>query len=271
MNKSPTSTMAKLLIAVVAAALFNSSSARRVQTKDELYRMEVAAAAAASTTPAPPAKEPAKEPQATQEKSIDETESKQYVASSARTLATTFEGLSASIESMRRNTSVEDLIGKWVPADVASFPNVVLRHFDIAEHGIAIALGFFCVLAFAATLFRCTRGRLAKAKQTNRKEYKYKGRVIYEWEQFETYIMMYIELPKGMDKNDLDIRISPRHMRVGRKGKHPFIKEELYLPVDDESSSWKANKCELEICLIKEEPEEWQSVLLPHLHTVATK
>jgi len=78
---------------------------------------------------------------------------------------------------------------------------------------------------------------------------------------------MYIELPSGVDKNNLDIRISPRHIRVGRKGKQPFIKEQLYLMVDEENSSWKVVKNELQICLMKSDLEEWHCVLLPHLQS----
>jgi hypothetical protein len=104
-------------------------------------------------------------------------------------------------------------------------------------------------------------------RKNNRHQFKHRGRLIYEWEQCDTKMFMYIQLPQNIDsEGELDIRITPRHVRIARLGKPPFIKDQLYLAVDDEESSWKINGGrELEICLVKSEPGEWPCVLLPHL------
>jgi hypothetical protein len=108
---------------------------------------------------------------------------------------------------------------------------------------------------------------LHRSRRTNnRHQFKHRGRVIYEWHQCDTKMFMYIQLPQNIDnEGELDIRISPRHVRIARLGKPPFIKDQLYLAVDDEESSWKiSNGRELEICFVKSEPGEWPCVLLPH-------
>jgi|Transcript_10311 hypothetical protein len=257
--------MAKLLLGILAFALFIESTSRRVQTQDELNKLK-------SPT------EPSITSEEEEEKSVDrelgdrsgEGHSTEYVAfPHARTLATTLENL---VGSARFNSSVESFIGKWMDGDKPM--SSAIGKLDLAHHGIELALCLFVLLVSAVVLLiALSTGCRAKhccpraQRNNNRKQYKHKNRVIYEWEQFAKKIVMYIELPSGVDKNNLDIRISPRHIRVGRKGKQPFIKEQLYLMVDEENSSWKVVKNELQICLMKSDLEEWHCVLLPHLQS----
>lgn len=127
----------------------------------------------------------------------------------------------------------------------------------VGIHVLVPALLFF---VFILTI--CIRHSM---RRNSRQQFKHRGRLIYEWDQSETKMFMYIQLPDSIDsEDDLDIRISPRHVRIARMGKFPFIKGQLLHAIDDEESSWKINKDrELELCFAKSEPCEWSSVLLP--------
>mmetsp|Transcript_10290 Transcript_10290/g.16916 ORF Transcript_10290/g.16916 Transcript_10290/m.16916 type:complete len:264 (+) Transcript_10290:36-827(+) len=127
--------------------------------------------------------------------------------------------------------------------------------------GIVIAV---VALVCAASFCMLLASRPSQA--AGRQKFYHRDRLIYEWEQDDSKMVMYINLPDGVGKHNIDIRIWPRSIRIGRAGKPAFIKDELYLSVDDEASTWKMNKRgELEICLRKVEPTEWPCVLLPHL------
>lgn len=237
----------RLLLGSILLALLDSCSARRVQTKVELMKMEQDAQ---STTQ----EEAKKPPRVVADCKEGECGNNDASKRPAKLLATLLD----IGNSIRRNSSIEELIGKWIPGDKPA-------KFDVVRHSVAIAVCFFGVLVFVASLFTCTRLMLFRRPSKNRKQYKHKGRVIYEWQQFEDTMMMYIELPSGVDQGKLDIRISPRHIRIGLKGKNAFLKEELFLAVDEVNSYWKVNGRELEVCLFKEDPEEWKAVLLPHV------
>lgn len=97
----------------------------------------------------------------------------------------------------------------------------------------------------------------------NRMRYLHNGRVVYEWDQTTDVATLYIKPPHGVRKTDLDIRVAPRHLRVGRKGKPSFLTAEIYDFVNEVKSSWSLQRNgELQIFLRKTKPATWPTVLL---------
>lgn len=68
--------------------------------------------------------------------------------------------------------------------------------------------------------------------------FRHNDRKIYEWEQSLEDVVIYIEPPQGVSAKDLLVSISPRHLVVGLKGAPPFINEELFSAVRQDSSLW---------------------------------
>jgi hypothetical protein len=109
----------------------------------------------------------------------------------------------------------------------------------------------------------------APKRKTNneqgRNQYRHKGRVIYEWQQTSTSMMVFIKLPDGMNKKTIEVKIWPRHLKIGRIGKVPFLKEELFSLVDVGESTWDVlGNGELAISLRKSQSMEWPCVLRAH-------
>jgi len=99
--------------------------------------------------------------------------------------------------------------------------------------------------------------------QYPRESHTHQGRVVYEWSQNEDMACVFIKVPEGTNRHDLDIRISSRHLQVGKKGKPAFMTEETYDTVNQEQSGWRLRSCgELQIHLAKNEPGTWPCVLL---------
>lgn len=95
------------------------------------------------------------------------------------------------------------------------------------------------------------------------------GKVVYEWSQTPEVATIFIRLPRNSSKNDLDIKIASKHLRVGRRGKPCAIKAELFNSVDKESSRWTLRgKTSLQIYLRKAHHAEWPYVL--HLSKVGS-
>jgi hypothetical protein len=65
--------------------------------------------------------------------------------------------------------------------------------------------------------------------------------------------------------DNVEVQIWQRHIKIGKRGNPPYIKDELYSVVDEDSSSWQFIFGELQISLHKRDPAEWPSVLMPHL------
>jgi hypothetical protein len=117
-----------------------------------------------------------------------------------------------------------------------------------------------------------TQVGLAKVfKNQTRNKFKFKGRVIYEWDQDDTFVRIYIKPPHGIGENSIETRIWPRHIIVRKKGNPPFIKDELYTAIDDQASSSAFVKGELQILLRKVEQIEWPCVLMSHLPKTSVK
>jgi len=115
------------------------------------------------------------------------------------------------------------------------------------------------------------------SRKTPRFQHMHDGRMVYEWDQTSTVATIYITPPEGVKESDLDIRIAAQHLRVGRKGKSSFLREETYDFVNEQLSSWSMRSTgELQISLHKLQRAEWPVVLLhneksggPGLHFAA--
>lgn len=129
---------------------------------------------------------------------------------------------------------------------------------------LAIILGtIFLVVCFCGVL----GSSLSEGSSSNgRHQYLHKGRTLYEWEQTSTVLTLYTKPPDGISKTSLEVSVYPRHLKIGRRGKPPFLKEELYGLADSGRSTWDiTEQGELRICLHKgEEGTEWPCVMLAH-------
>jgi hypothetical protein len=96
----------------------------------------------------------------------------------------------------------------------------------------------------------------------NRKQHRHDGRVIYEWDQTLNVATIYIQVPGGLAKQDMEIKITTRRIQVGRKGAPPFMKEDTFNDIVEEDSAWRLrSNGELQIYLQKAEPVEWPHCL----------
>jgi hypothetical protein len=101
--------------------------------------------------------------------------------------------------------------------------------------------------------------------EQGRQQYRHKGRVIYEWQQTNSSLMVFTKLPEGMKKESIEVKIWPRHMKIGRIGKIPFLKEELFSSVDVSESHWDIlGNGELAVSLRKSQSMEWPCVFRAH-------
>jgi len=71
-----------------------------------------------------------------------------------------------------------------------------------------------------------------------RQKFIYEGKVVYEWEQDLDEAHIYIDPPPGVTKLDLDIKITPRNVKIGLRGNPPFLDEELFSRADTDCSFW---------------------------------
>lgn len=126
--------------------------------------------------------------------------------------------------------------------------------------GVAIVAGLVLVICVGCCIARMRASRLRENRP--RIQHIHRGRVVYEWDQTPQVARIYITPPEGVSENDLDIRISERQLRVGRKGKPWFLKEETYDLVNEELSNWTLSNGELQISLQKLRTAEWPQVLL---------
>lgn len=109
---------------------------------------------------------------------------------------------------------------------------------------------------------------LSSRKTQERQPHLHNGRVIYEWDQDAQQANVYIKPPGGLQKSDFEITIMPHDIIVGRKGKKPFLRDQLYDEVNADASSWTIRtNGELVIHLVKVRRSEWPVVCLhqkPH-------
>ncbi|CAE8682946.1 unnamed protein product, partial [Polarella glacialis] len=76
---------------------------------------------------------------------------------------------------------------------------------------------------------------------------------------------IYIQPPPGVTKHLLEIKVEPRHLKVGIKGNPPFLNEEVFSLVETDSSFWMIEDGELHIQLQKaHKGETWPAALKGH-------
>ena len=99
-----------------------------------------------------------------------------------------------------------------------------------------------------------------------RHQFKYKGQLIYEWDQSLDEVNIYIHPPKGIKGSMLSIIIESQHLTVGIKGNPPFIDEDIMHLVNASDSLWTYIDNEIQIQLYKSQPgKTWLGVLKGHV------
>mmetsp|Transcript_151749 Transcript_151749/g.268696 ORF Transcript_151749/g.268696 Transcript_151749/m.268696 type:complete len:252 (-) Transcript_151749:84-839(-) len=135
-------------------------------------------------------------------------------------------------------------------------------------HGLKLEI-WGIIVGSALVLLICCACCLANRRKSylppfpTRSQHVHNGRVVYEWDQTPKSATLYLKPPEGVRKNDLDIGIAAKHIRVGRKNKPSFLMEETFDLVNEEMSYWTLrNNGELQIVLRKATRGEWPQVLL---------
>lgn len=127
--------------------------------------------------------------------------------------------------------------------------------------GVYLSSGLMVVVCIGWIFSRWLASHMPSKR--NRMQHIHDGRVVYEWDQTPKVTTIYIKPPEGVTKSDLDIRIAARNLRVGRKGKPSFLREETYDLVNEEMSSWSLRSTgELQISLHKVRRADWPVALL---------
>lgn len=103
------------------------------------------------------------------------------------------------------------------------------------------------------------------APKSSRNQYLRKGQLIYEWDQTDTRISLYLTPPNSIPKENFEVAISTRKLELGQKGKTPFLTDELFADVDTTRSSWKfSQNGELQVHMQKSMAAEWPYLVLKH-------
>ncbi|VWU52159.1 CS domain protein, putative [Hepatocystis sp. ex Piliocolobus tephrosceles] len=99
-----------------------------------------------------------------------------------------------------------------------------------------------------------------------RHKYVNNGVVIYEWEQSIDEINIYINMnSKTIEKNDLDIEIKSKRVRIGLKNMKSFLEGELFSIIDESCSYWFIEDGVLHILLTKvKKAELWNCIFKGH-------
>jgi hypothetical protein len=131
-------------------------------------------------------------------------------------------------------------------------------------HLFFCSLAIFLVASFAYAC-RVMAPKSMKSKSCNRRnQYVHRSRVVYEWIQTPSTITFFTKLPTGQTQDSLEVKLWPKHARIGRKDKVPFLREALYDTVDVEKCYWSVSKGELVITLAKKIDQTWPCVFEAH-------
>lgn len=103
----------------------------------------------------------------------------------------------------------------------------------------------------------------------NRVPFYHGDHLVYEWCQTLDEVILFVKIPvinnTPATKTDLDIRIQPRHLHVGLKGKHGYLNEELWSTVDTDESTWYIDGEEIRIeCTKVRKGETWEAAFTGH-------
>jgi len=133
---------------------------------------------------------------------------------------------------------------------------------------VASVLGilFLVAMVIAAGCMMLPWGRKRRKCPHGRHQYVVKDRILYEWEQTPATITIHTKVPGRTRQEDVEVSVLAREVQFGKKGRVPFVKEELFASVDAEATSWELSaKGELQICLQKVEEAEWPGVATAHI------
>jgi len=129
----------------------------------------------------------------------------------------------------------------------------------------AMAVALLGMTLLCSCCFCCLTAGAGKSS-AGRKQFIAKGRVVYEWNQTDAKVTVYTKLPRGLKEQDIEVLVWPLHVQIGKKGKPPFLKEELYERIEVQSSAWTTSSTgELEVSLQKVRAAKWPCVMKAHL------
>lgn len=101
-----------------------------------------------------------------------------------------------------------------------------------------------------------------KPAKVVRQQHVVDGQVVYEWSQTSKEATIFLTIPGNVSKRDLDIKISSKQIRVGRRGSPCLIEGDFVNQVDKQKSRWELHSDgNLRIFLQKKIAEEWPLVL----------
>jgi len=173
---------------------------------------------------------------------------------------------------MQTSSEVTATIKGWVTAVLDGDPD---RDSSTKTNRIIMIIGisvgviaFFCCSCCVMDKFMGGGGRSRKYTHIEedlcpRIPHLHEKKVIYEWDQNSTVINIYMKPPASVDKKDLEIKISSRKLKVGRKGKPPFLQEDLFATIIEQESNWRLrSNGELKINLRKAKNGEWPKALV---------
>lgn len=152
--------------------------------------------------------------------------------------------------------------------EAPSWQRIMATEFTV--FGTHIPFYWLAIIPIALCLFFFAwrhEGSTARPKKA-RHQYIFEDRLIYEWDQTPTTITLYAKPPGAVSMKNIEVVVWPDHLYIGRKGKPPFLEEDLYAIIDAGRSSWfRSRRGELEICLRKVEEAAWPGVILSHIES----
>jgi hypothetical protein len=241
--------MAVHRVALVLVIVASTCHARRVQTQIERLQNSASAGNHRTLQPATETVSQQGTPSTNQHSKITQTNASHQDSNSSG-ITTVSIGHPKDIATNR----FEDLLAnvtrtggsRWVPRFAFAF--------------LACIAAFFIVIKVGLQTKDSNDGNVAKPV---RQQFTHKGRKIFEWEQDDASVKIYLSPPEGITKQNIDVNVQARQIEVGKRGKPPFIKHQLYNSVDEKASTWDfQGKGELQICLYKVKPVEWPCVLV---------
>lgn len=158
---------------------------------------------------------------------------------------------------------VVEVLRTWIPDDSSSSKvSKILMISGISVFLIAVLCCSCCVMDRFMGGGRSRKHTHFEEDLCPRITHLHDKKPIYEWDQNSTVANIYMKPPPNVEKKDLEIKISSKKLKVGRKGKPPFLQEDLYAPICEEESSWRLrSNGELKINLRKAVKGEWPKVL----------
>jgi hypothetical protein len=164
------------------------------------------------------------------------------------------------------------------------------RHTNVLENRVVVGIVALLVLVFVCCL-RCVPAMFSKDSErkkargasrnsspksvrfsaatkkrlpTERKQHIVGGQLLFEWNQTADAANVYITVPAGLEKPELEIIFEKRRLTVGCRGRPPFMCEHTYDAVSTSRSAWRLrSNGELQIRLRKETDGHWPHVVAP--------